>query len=47
MKNHSVKSKMRLIVTTEQFKRLIDNVIKEQFICKKKKLIKSNIYANK
>lgn len=47
MKNTKVKSKMRLIITTEQFKRLIDNVLSEQVLRNNKKLIKSITNANK
>jgi len=38
---------LKVLLTTEQFKRLIDNVMNEQLTCNEKKLIKSNTYANK
>ena len=47
MKNAKIKSKMRLIITTEQFKHLIDNVLSEQELHNNKKLIKSTTDGKK
>ncbi len=47
MKQNTEESTLRLIITTEQFTRLIDQVITEQQISNNKKLIKSTTNVKK